>query len=231
MITRAVVVPQPPLLVPELAPGAVEETASLREACVTAVKRLPARWIAVGTTAQACPIPPPVCGTFRGFGVDVRVALDAAPHAGEPADLPLPVLLAGWLRERAGADAVEVELLSPSVTPAECAAVGARLAAREDEVGLLVLGDGSNRHGAASPGGADERAEGFDALVREALAGADRDALRALDPVLAAELGAEGRASWQVLAAVAGTGTWHAELLHSGTELGVAYHVAAWERS
>ncbi|MFF5987451.1 class III extradiol dioxygenase subunit B-like domain-containing protein [Prauserella flavalba] len=230
MITRAAVVPQPPLLVPELVPGAVEQTASLRDACVAAVKRLPPRWVAVGATAQACPIPPSACGTFRGFGVDVRVALSGAAD-GEPADLPLPALLAGWLREQAGAESVEVELLTPSAGPGECAAVGERLAALDGDIGLLVLGDGSNRHGVAAPGGDDPRAPGFDAEVGAALAAADAGALLGIAPGLAAELGVQGRVPWQVLAGLARTGTWHGELLYSEAPLGVAYHVAVWERS
>ncbi|PXY24986.1 hypothetical protein DI005_13350 [Prauserella sp. PE36] len=230
MITRAAVVPQPPLLVPELVPGAVERTASVRDACVAAVKRLPPRWVAVGATAQACPIPSSACGTFRGFGVDVRVAL-AGDADGEPVDLPLPALLAGWLREQAGAESVEVELLTPSAGPEECAAVGGRLAALDGDVGLLVLGDGSNRHGAAAPGGDDARAPGFDAEVGAALAAADAGALLDIAPGLAAELGVQGRVPWQVLAGLARAGSWRGELLYSEAPLGVAYHVAVWERS
>ncbi len=67
-------------------------------------------------------------------------------------------------------------------------------------VGLLVLGDGSNRHGDRAPAARDDRAGPFDDQVGAALAAADPAALLALDAALAAELDAVGRAAWQVLA-------------------------------
>jgi aromatic ring-opening dioxygenase LigB subunit len=92
----------------------------------------------------------------------------------------------------------------------------------------LVLGDGSNRHGPRAPGSEDERAPSFDDAVAKALAKADAEALLALDPALADELGAGGRVPWQVLAGVGDS--WRAELLYSAAPFGVGYHVAVWER-
>lgn len=80
MFTTVAVLPQPPLLVPELATGAVAETAALRAACVTAAARLgnaARRWIAVGADQRGrATVQPGAHGTFAGFGVDVPVALD-----------------------------------------------------------------------------------------------------------------------------------------------------------
>ncbi|NIH79398.1 class III extradiol dioxygenase subunit B-like domain-containing protein [Amycolatopsis viridis] len=226
MIVQAVVVPQPPLLVPALSPGASADLESLRAACRAAVRRLAAvtrEWIAVGAGLHERVVEPGVSGSFRGYGVDVAVALSAGPVS--PAELPLPALVAGWLREQAAADSVRVHLVDGD--PAECERLGKQLAHGE-RTGLLVLGDGSNRHGPKSPGSEDERAPGFDDTVARALATGDTAALRALDPDLAAELGAGGRAPWQVLA---GTGDdWRAELLYSAAPFGVGYHVAVWER-
>lgn len=59
----------------------------------------------------------------------------------------------------------------------------------------------------------------------------DAEALLGLDPVLAAELGAQGRAAWQVFAATV-LAAWPdrgAEVLYAGAPFGVGYHVALWE--
>ncbi|GAB3572033.1 class III extradiol dioxygenase subunit B-like domain-containing protein [Amycolatopsis endophytica] len=225
MIVQAVVVPQPPLLLPALSPGANAELEALRAACVRAVRGLAAvtrEWVAVGAGDHERVIEG-VCGTFRGYGADVPVRLSR--DAVTPEVLPLPALVAGWLREQAGAESVRVHLADGD--PADCERLGKRLAHGEC-TGLLVLADGSNRHGPKSPGSEDERAPGFDDAIARALENADTAALRALDPALATELGAGGRAPWQALA---GTGDdWRGGLLYSAAPFGVGYHVAVWER-
>jgi hypothetical protein len=165
-------------------------------------------------------IGPGTAGSFIGYGVDERVRLSAN---GVQRDLPLPALVAGWLRDQVGAESVEVRLVAGGTAPADCARLG------QDLTGdLLILGDGSNRHGPGAPGGADERAPAFDDAVAKALAKADTEALLELDPALAAELGVGGRVPWQVLAGVADD--WRAELVYSAAPFGVGYHVAVWER-
>ncbi|WP_246632761.1 hypothetical protein [Pseudonocardia nigra] len=231
------VLPEPPLLVLELATGAAAETAELRGACVAAASRLAGaapRWIAVGADAGGRrTVGPDVRGSFIGFGVDVVVGL--GPDADGPVDprLPLPLLVAGWVAGRTGALVrVRGELVAPDADPAECARVGTELAAEcaadPEPVGLLVVGDGAATHTLKAPGYLDERAGPFDAAVATALRTADRAALTALDPGLAAQLWAAGRAPWQVLAAATDGGAWHGELLHSSIPFGVAYHVAVW---
>lgn len=135
----------------------------------------------------------------------------------------------GWHR-RHGPD--PGELVAVDDSPAACAALGTALAAEcaadPAPVGLLVLGDGAATHTERAPGHLDERAGGFDAQVSRALRDADRAALAALDPGLAAELFVGGRAPWQVLAAATAGPTWRGELLHSSMPFGVAYHVAVW---
>ncbi|SDZ07977.1 Catalytic LigB subunit of aromatic ring-opening dioxygenase [Amycolatopsis xylanica] len=228
MITQVVTVPQPPLLVPELAAGAAPETAQLREACLSAVRTLGGRWLAVAAGPVERTVPAASAGSFRGYGADVRVTL-AGDGASTPAgELPLPALIAGWLRGQAGAESVDVRIVDADATPDRCAGLGGRLDG--EDVGLLVLGDGSNRHGPRSPGNEDERAPGFDEAVAAALGKADLEALRALDPGLCAELGVGGRVPWQVLAGLADGASWRAELLYTGAPHGVGYHVAVWER-
>ncbi|CAM3552221.1 hypothetical protein KIPE111705_13825 [Kibdelosporangium persicum] len=214
---------------PELVVADVPEVSSVRRACVAAARFLAAgsrRWIAVAPGFGE--VPDGAVGTFRGFGVDVRVRLAADTEGDVDPSLPLPVLIAGWLRQQAGAQSVSVHLVSPEATREQCQELGARLA-RETSgpVGLLVLGDGSPKHGDRAPGRPDERAPDFDDAVHTALSNADAEALLALDEGLAGELDAQGRAPWQVLAGTGGD--WRC----AGSELmvpfGVAYHVAVWE--
>ncbi|MEY7973733.1 hypothetical protein AB8O38_17185 [Saccharomonospora xinjiangensis] len=232
MITCAVVVPSPPLLVPDLVPGAVERGAAVRDATLAAARALARagrRWVAVGVADRRQTVQPGTRGGFGGFGVDVPVALSESARESEPT-LPLAALVAAWLREQAGAQSVRVELVASDAEVAECVALGRQLA-EADEDGLLVVGDGSTRHPAAPPGWPDDRAEGFDAAVRSALSDADCEALLSIDAALAGELQAGGRAAWQVLAAFArASGDWRGDLLYSAAPFGVAYHVAEWTR-
>lgn len=229
VIRRVAVLPQPPLLIPELAAGAADECAELREACLTAARRLTSvspDWVVIGAASGAPEVPEHASGSFRGFGVDLGVSLSrvTAPET----ELPLPALVAGWLREQGGASSVRVHLVDPATPSGQCEQFAHELG---EPAAVLVLGDGSSRHGPRSPGGEDERAEDFDAGIRDALAKADTGALAALDPASAAELGAGGRAPWQVLAGLAADGDWTAEVLYSAAPFGVGYHVAVWEHA
>jgi aromatic ring-opening dioxygenase LigB subunit len=179
----------------------------------------------------------PAAGTFLGYGVDVPVAL-APGSSTQVTDLPLPLLVAGWLREMtAPRVAIEAELVPPDLPTEDCRQLGAelaaRLSARPDPVALLVVGDGAITHGEKAPGYLDRRAEPFDAAVASALAEADPGQLLALEAGLALELNAVGRAPWQVLAGAArAVGEhWHGELAYSAAPFGVAYHVALWRRA
>lgn len=267
MIDVVATVPHPPLLLEELAGAAAVETAELRAACRAAAARLAdraTRWIAVGADPCHGEWGPATRGTFRAFGVDTVVSLGPPSpgpaslgppllghRGGEPGpapdpDLPLPLLVAGWLRDGHGAagngiagDGVAVEgvVLSPDTPPAECRRRGAALAAAAADspvpTGLLVLADGAATHTAKAPGAFDPRAAAYDDAVAAALAAADGPALAslaALDPTLADELWVGGRVGWQVLAGAAAGVTWTAEVLHGSRPYGVAYHVAVWER-
>jgi hypothetical protein len=211
----------------------------MRAACLAVVSRLAAaadRWIVVAADAAGRrSMDHPVGGTFLGYGVDVPVALAPGIVGTEGADLPLPLLIAGWLRGEVAPHVVaEAELVPPDLPTQDCRRLGAELAARAaaapDAVALLVVGDGAITHGEKSPGYLDRRAGPFDAAVASALADADPDALLALDPALAGELNAVGRAPWQVLAGAAGDQRWHGELSYSAAPFGVGYHVALWQR-
>ncbi|GAA4007066.1 class III extradiol dioxygenase subunit B-like domain-containing protein [Allokutzneria multivorans] len=240
MIVRAAVLPHPPLLVPQLVAGATEETEPLRRACLDAARWLAeatSRWSAVAVDEVGSRvIEPATRGSFAGFGVDVPVSLAELDEGEGRADplLPLPALIAGWLREHSGAEEVRVRLVTPDLDPDQCWLVGHELVdalSGPEPVALLVLGDSSPRHGDRAPGRPDPRAGEFDDKVRDALAAADADALMDIDTELAAELGARGRSAWQVLASVAQSSgvSWRGAVDYSGAPYGVGYHVARWE--
>jgi aromatic ring-opening dioxygenase LigB subunit len=231
VLSTIAVVPEPPLLVPELATGAAAETAALRVACREAARRLAdsaATWVAVGADIGGRrTVGPEARGSFIGFGADVVVGLK--PHAAGPVDptLPLPLLIAAWLRDGLPVT-VRGELVASHADPATCLALGVELA--HEASALLIVGDGAATHTEKAPGFLDERAGPFDDAVAAALATPDPAALAALDPVVAAELWVAGRAPWQVLAGATRGSAWTGELLHSSRQFGVGYHVAVWQR-
>jgi hypothetical protein len=231
VLSTVAVVPEPPLLVPELATGAATETAALRAACREAARRLAAAsecWIAVGADPGGRrTVGTDARGSFVGFGVDVVVGM--GPRAAGPVDpaMPLPLLIAGWLRDGLPVT-VRGETVAPDTDPVACLALGAELA--REATALLIVGDGAATHTEKAPGYLDERACPFDDTVAAALAAADPVALAALDPALATDLWAVGRAPWQVLAGATRDSAWTGELLHSSRLFGVGYHVAVWQR-
>jgi hypothetical protein len=116
------------------------------------------------------------------------------------------------------------------IDSATAAAAGRELAGRPDPTVLLVAGDGSARRGPKAPGFEDHRAQPFDSEVTAALAAADAAALAAIDPVLAADLLAQGRAAWQVLAGACADGNYEAFVDYADDPFGVHYVVARWLR-
>lgn len=235
VIVRVAIVPHPPILIPEVAAGAARETAALRDACLVAARALASdcrRWVAVGAGDPAAG---GTAGTTRGYGVDVTVALTPDP-APPRDDLPLSLLVAGWLRAQVDDPDLVVSPapVPPGTTPADCARAGRELAAElagtVEPIGLLVLGDGAATHTVSAPGYFDPRAASFDARVAAALASPDLGALQALDAGLSDELCVAGREAWQVgaAAAQASAARWRGELLHTAAPYGVAYHVALW---
>jgi len=216
------------MIVPEIASGAAPELDPLRAACDAVVRRLAvsgARSLVVlGSDSLTMDYNSPVRVSFSRWG------LPETP--GEPPSLPLSLSVGAWLLNRAF---VPVSAITPRFTTIaqsapveECAALAARLGS-DGPWALLAMGDGSARRGVGAPGYDDPRALSYDQSIERALAAADLDALRGLDPALAAELMVAGRAPWQVLAAAAAGGTWRATMEYSDAPHGVAYFVASWE--
>ncbi|MCP2299892.1 hypothetical protein APR11_006351 [Nocardia amikacinitolerans] len=249
MFSIAALVPSPPILVPELGGAAAmgsgadpdDPPAVLRTAALDAAGALAAvtkRWTVLGVGSADDVLGPETAGTFRGFGVDLRVALaDSATAPGFAADprLPLPTLIAGWLRGRvAPAARATARLIAADTSAARCLELGAALRAEldaDDEPrGVLVVADGAATLTVKSPGYLDERAVPLQAELDRALSAGDRAALRALDPALCAELAVSGRAAYQVLGGLfaADPSDPSVETHYRDAPFGVGYHVSVW---
>jgi hypothetical protein len=223
-VVAAAVCPHPPLLIPAVASGAAHELDDLRAACLTAIDQLAAadRLVIVGSgPVTGHWFDATAAGSFGPYGApDVRVG------SGDPV-LPLSLTMGSWLVEQSKIAALPRTLVTVAVdeTPASCLALGRSVAEGPDRIALLVMGDGSARRSEHSPVHLHPRAEIFDTTAAAALASADTTTLAALDPDLARELQAAGRAPWQVLAA---TTDLSGSLLYHAAPYGVGYFVALW---
>ncbi|MBV9350850.1 MAG: hypothetical protein JOZ23_04865, partial [Mycobacterium sp.] len=157
MLSAIAITPSAPVLVPDLAGAAAAEVADLREAVIAAAASLPARWIAVGVGRSDQVFGQASVGTFAGFGAELEVRL--SPRADDlPAELPLCVLFAAWVRGMAQPEAcVEVRVYSGDHDVSTALALGRRLRAEIDrqteQTGVLIVADGANTLTAAAPGG------------------------------------------------------------------------------
>jgi hypothetical protein len=218
------------MIVPEVASGAAHELDPLRAACATALRRIAMSGarslLVVGSDSLTVDYSSPVRVSFSRWG------LPEPP--GEPPSLPLSLSVGAWLINRAFVPVSAVTRrfvgIAADASALECAALARRFEP-EGPWALLAMGDGTACRGTSAPGYDDPRALAYDEAVERALATADLEALRDLDPGLSAELMVAGRAPWQVLAAAARGGAWRASLEYSDAPYGVAYFVATWERA
>jgi hypothetical protein len=223
VIISAAVCPSPPLLAGEFT-GRAEVLPELRDACVTAVRHLlaaaPDVIAVVGAGSDTATWDP-----------DDRLDLSAyAPPVsgahGKPG-LPLALGIGALLLDEAGyAGPRLMQAVDESAPTADCLRLGRDLAAAAARVALLAIGDGSTRRGPAAPGYLDERAVPFDDAVRRAVRDGDMAALAGLDPDLARDLMATGRAAWQVLAGAFAGARPATEITYAADPFGVAYLVA-----
>ncbi|GAA2008059.1 class III extradiol dioxygenase subunit B-like domain-containing protein [Nocardiopsis rhodophaea] len=225
MLISAAVCPHPPLLVPDVAGGAAAELDPLRAACDRAVAELVAAGadeiVVIGAGERNRVHGADAGGSLAGYGVPM-------PVGPAPAVLPLSLTVGRWLAERGGAAPSSYVEVAHDARPEECLVRGAELAASVPRLAVLAVGDGSARRTTTSPGRVDDRAIGFDTSVAAALADADVEALSALDPRLAEDLMAAGRAAWQTLAWAADGAGLSGRLLAHEAPYGVGYFVASW---
>jgi hypothetical protein len=153
------------------------------------------------------------------------VAVRLAPGADRPADLPLCVLIAGWVRGQLRPDAQVV--VHTHTDPGAALAAGKRLRAEIEQspepIGVLILADGANTLTAAAPGGHHPADVGIQRALDDALAGGDVAALIGLPPQVI------GRAAFAALAGLAGKPPRTATQLYRDAPYGVGYFVGNWE--
>jgi len=223
VIITAALCPSPPLLAGEFT-GRAEVLPELRDACATAVRHLLAAAPDVIAVVGAGSDP-------ATWDPDDRLDLSAyAPPVsgahGKPG-LPLALGIGALLLDEAGyAGPRLMQAVDESAPTADCLRRGRDLAAAAARVALLAIGDGSSRRGPAAPGYLDERAVPFDDAVRRAVRDGDMAALAGLDPYLARDLMATGRAAWQVLAGAFAGARPATEISYAADPFGVAYLVA-----
>lgn len=215
--------------------GAGDPRTVLRAAVLDVLGALAAEggsWTVLGTGQGQ--YGPDTAGTFRGYGVDLAVALGPATTAEPDPELDLPVLIAGWARGAvAPGTNAEVRLLPELTSAREAAAFGARLRAELDATpeprGVLVIADGAATLTTAAPGYLDERAPAVQRRLDTALATGDRAALLDLDEELSVQLVLRGRAPYQAMAGLfARDDGVAAETRYQDAPFGVGYHAGLW---
>jgi hypothetical protein len=214
-------------MVPELAAGAAAELTDLRDAVTEAAASLPQRWVAIGVGPADDAFGPQRVGTFAGYGVDVRIAL-SPDTADAPAQLPLCVLIAGWLRGQANPEArAEVRVYAADHDVDAALAHGRRLRAEIDEaddpVGVLVIADGAHTLTAPAPGGYNPASVPVQHAVDDVLARGHIAALTALPTNIV------GRVAFQVLAGLAEPEARSCTEFYRGAPYGVGYFVGVWQ--
>jgi hypothetical protein len=213
------------VLIPEVATGAAHELADLRTACLAATDLLStATEVLVIGSGSAAAYDGSAGGGFGAYGAP-RVTIGSGP-----AVLPLSLAVGGWLLEQSKAAGLPrtYRAVDAGTAPEECVRLGRQIADSNDRVGLLIMGDGSARRSEHSPVHLHPRAEIFDITVAKALRDKDLDVLEALDPDLARDLQAAGRAPWQVLAGALEGTSLSGDLLYEAAPYGVGYLVATF---
>ncbi|MCW2751176.1 MAG: hypothetical protein JWR83_2286 [Aeromicrobium sp.] len=199
------------MLVPEVASGAADDLAQLRQACDDTVASLialdPDRIVVLGSGDLAGDRDESAGGTFAGFGVYVRAG-------GATDELPLSLTIGAWLLDRAGWSGPRTYSTGEPDT--------------EGRVALLVMADGSAKRTTEAPGYFDERAEAFDSAIASALATGDAATLAGLDLALGAELWAAGTPALKTLGQMTKDAAITPRLRCDTAPFGVGYWVAEW---
>ncbi|OBH20693.1 MULTISPECIES: hypothetical protein [unclassified Mycobacterium] len=228
MLSGIAIVPSAPLLVPELAGAAAAEVTDVAAAVLATAALLPVDWTIIGTAGRDEAFGPDTAGTLAGFGVDLRVRLSPRADDESPAELPVCVLLAAWLRGQVRPDATAQARVYSADHDAEAALDrGRRLRAEIDAsptpIGVLVVADGANTLTPAAPGGYDPGNADAQRALDDALATGDVAALGRLPRQIL------GRVAFQVLAGLAAPGPRTTKELYRGAPYGVGYFAGAWQ--
>ncbi len=228
MLSTIAIIPSAPVLVPELAGAAADEVAELRAAMIAAVAALPPRWVVVGVAATTdVVVGLESVGTFAGFGVDVVVRL-SQQATGQPVELPLCALIAGWMRDQAQPDArAEVRVYAANHDADAAMALGRQLRAEIEQLteptGVLVVADGANTLTPAAPGGYHPADVDVQLALDDALGSGDVAALSRLPEQVV------GRVAFGVLAGLAEPAPRSAKELYRAAPYGVGYFAGVWQ--
>lgn len=228
MLSTIAIIPSAPVLVPELAGAAADEVAELRAAMIAAVAALPPRWVVVGVAATTdVVVGLESVGTFAGFGVDVVVRL-SQQATGQPVELPLCALIAGWMRDQAQPDArAEVRAYAANHDADAAMALGRQLRAEIEQLteptGVLVVADGANTLTPAAPGGYHPADVDVQLALDDALGSGDVAALSRLPEQVV------GRVAFGVLAGLAEPAPRSAKELYRAAPYGVGYFAGVWQ--
>ncbi|WP_159538741.1 hypothetical protein [Aeromicrobium sp. 9AM] len=211
MIRAVAVCPHPPMIIPDIASGAVDDLTTLRSACDAAVSTIlatdPERVVVLGAGEPGEDRDESAGGTFAPYGLEL--------HAGGPGTgLPLSLTVGAWLLDRAG-------WAGPRTYSTGVPDVGGRVA-------LLVMADGSAKRSTSAPGFFDDRAEAYDASIATALRDGDSVALASLDLDLGVELWAAGAPPLRTLGHMTKDADITASLRVDVAPFGVGYWVADW---
>jgi hypothetical protein len=194
---------------------------------IAAVAALPPRWVVVGVAATDVVVGPESVGTFAGFGVDLVVRL-SQQATGQPVELPLCALIAGWMRDQAQPDArAEVRAYAVNHDADAAMALGRRLRAEidaaDEPTGVLVVADGANTLTPAAPGGYHPTDVDVQLALDDALGSGDvRELSRLPNQVV-------GRVAFGVLAGLAEPAPRSAKELYRAAPYGVGYFAGVWQ--
>jgi hypothetical protein len=230
VLSTIAIISSAPVLVPELAGAAADEVAELRAAMIAAVAALPPRWVVVGVAATDVAdvtVGPESVGTFAGFGVDLVVRL-SRQATGQPVELPLCALIAGWMRDQAQPEAcAEVRAYAAHHDAEAALALGRELRieidAVDEPVGLLVIADGANTLTPAAPGGYRPADVDVQRALDDALGSGDVAALTRLPGQVV------GRVAFGVLAGLTQPAPRSAKELYRSAPYGVGYFAGVWQ--
>ena len=209
-----------------------DEVVDARQPALAAVRWLvgfePDLVVVVGSGPETASYGSGDSGSLAAYGVDLTVPLGPRICSGAPV-LPLSLTVGAWLlRESGWSGDRQGYAVAPDTSAQDAAAAGKEIAALDQSVAVLCMGDGTARRTLRAPGWLDERAEHFDAVVTAALAAGDGDALLGLEVALADDLLVAGRPAWQVLAGAAAGCEIEARIEYDDAPFGVQYTVATW---
>ena len=220
----AAICPPAPLLARELT-GLDPVVPELRQACAAAIERLvrsgPEVIAVVGPGSRTADWPASGRLNLGAFAPALQDGRTKPP-------LPLSLGLGARLLDEAGYRGPRVLRSVDHDEPVgTCLRLGADLGRLGDQVGLLVMADGSACRSLRAPGYLNPAAAGFDATLEQAVRDGDLGPLRTMDEDLARELLVAGRTGWQVLAGAMPDRDLATEILYSGDPFGV-YYLVAW---